>query len=115
MVFRNTPANKWLARKLAMAVRKQPGFTPIVDLKWNCGEDIRFEIGTSYALHCPFTVQTFCTDAGYFGIKVRMRKTELDATEVIELKNWMTDLESITAEFTELIAEAKPQRSKYAF
>ena len=44
-----------------------------------------------------------------------MRKTELDATEVIELKNWMTDLESITATFTELIAEAKPERSKYAF
>ena len=115
MVFRNNPANKRLARKLAMAVRKYPGFTPIVDLKWNCGEDIRFEIGTSYALHCPFTVSTFCTDTGRFEIKARMHQTELNSTELAEMKHWMDDLQAINATFTEYIAEAKPENSKYAF
>ena len=114
MVFRNTPANRQLAKRMEAIVNRCPGFTPFIDRGWNCGEDIRFEIGTSAALNCPFTVQTFCTDAGYFGIKARMRQIELDATEVIELKNWMADLETITSALTECIAEAKPQRSKYA-
>ena len=114
MVFRNTPANQQLAKRMERVVNDHPGFKAIVDRSWNCGEDIHFEIGTSYALHCPFVIKTSCTDAGHFEISVRMYKDELDRTELAEMKNWASDLESIAEKLTNYIADAKPQRSKYA-
>lgn len=115
MVFKNTPANLKLAKKMEQAVKRYPGYTTIVDRTWNCGQDIRFEIGTCCALHIPFTVQTFCTDAGHFEIKLRMQQTELDSTEVLELKHWLEELNPLVALLREYIAEAKPQRATYAF
>ena len=87
MVFKNTPANLKLARKMEQAVKRYPGYTAIIDRTWNCGQDIRFEIGTCCALQVPFTVQTFCNDTGYFEIKLRMRKDEFDSTDMLELKH----------------------------
>ena len=114
MVFKNTAANRKLARKMEEAVKQYPGYKAIVDRNWNCGQDIRFEIGTSYALHAPFTVQTFCNDTGCFEIKLRMRKDEFDSTGMLELKHWLEVLEPLTALLKEYIAEAKPQRATYA-
>ena len=31
MVFKNTPANLKLAKKMELAVKRYPGYTPIVD------------------------------------------------------------------------------------
>ena len=115
MVFKNTPDNLKLAKKMALAVKRYPGYTAIVDRTWNCGKDIRFEIGTCCALHIPFAVQTFCTDTGYFEIKLRMHKDEFDSIEMLELKHWLEVLESLTSQLKEYIAEAKPERATYAF
>lgn len=115
MVFRNTPANQRLAEEMEQVVNQYPGYSALVDCEWNCGKDIRFEILTSYVLQMPFTVRTSCTDAGYFGIKVQIRKNEFDSTEFSELRGWLTDLESMSATLKERIADAKPQRSCYAF
>ena len=114
MVFKNTAANRKLARKMEEAVKQYPGYKAIVDRNWNCGQDIRFEIGTSYALHAPFTVQTFCNDTGYFEIKLRMLQTELDSIEMLELKHWLEELAPLTQLLRDYIAEAKAQRATYA-
>lgn len=114
MVFKSTPANLNLAKKMEQAVKRFPGFTAIVDRAWNCGKDIRFEIGTCCALQVPFTVSTFCTDAGCFEIKLRMRKDEFDSIEALELKHWLEVLSPLTELLREYIAEAKPQRATYA-
>ncbi len=113
MVYKNTPANLKLAKKMELAVKRYPGYTPIVDRTWNCGQDIRFEIGTCCALQIPFTVSTYCTDTGYFEIKLRMRKDQFDSIEMLELKHWLEVLEPLTALLKEYIAEAKPQRATY--
>ena len=115
MVFKNTPANIKLAGKMEQAVRRYPGYTAIVDRSWNCGQDIRFEIGTCCALQVPFTVQTFCNDTGYFEIKLRMLQTELDSIEMLELKHWLEELAPLTQLLRDYIEEAKPQRATYAF
>ena len=114
MVFRNTQSNQLLVQRLTEAVNQHPGYRANVDLNWNCGKDIRFEIGTSHEMCCPFTVGTSCTDAGHFGIKVRMLQTELNGQGIQDLKAWLEDLEPIADALTELIREAKPQRAYYA-
>lgn len=114
MVFRNTAANKRLAKRMELAVKQHPGFRPFINYSSNCGKDIRFEIGTVCALESPFTISTSCNDAGYFGIKVRMQKTSFNLEELYELNHWFKELESLSAVLKEYIAEAKPQKSYYA-
>ena len=113
MIFRNTPANLRLARRMEQTVNAHTGFHAVVSRNWNCGEDVRFEIGTSHALNIPFIVSTFFSEDGSFEFKVRMIKTALDSAEIIALKTRLADLESIGAALKKYIAEAKPERSSF--
>lgn len=104
MIIKNTPANSTLTRKAREAINEETGFRAIIDREWNCGADIRIEVGT---VNAPFIVITSLTDNG-FDLHIRMTKTDLDIIEIEEMKNLLDSLDKIEGRFQRLVEEYKP-------
>ena len=112
MVFKNTPANLKLAKKMALAVKRYPGYTAIVDRTWNCGEDIRFEIA-SVGERNPIIISTAYTPTGGFWFKVRLLWNQLDTPEdLIRMRFRLDDAETILLGMRPLIENAHPRLSE---
>ena len=104
MIIKNTPANRTLARKACEAINADTGFRAIIDLDWNCGEDIRIEIGT---VNCPFIVIVSLDENG-FDLHLQMTKTDLDIIEIEEMKYRMESLDKIASRLYQLVEEYRP-------
>ena len=105
MIIKNTPENRKLARKAREAIDVETGFRAIVDRDWNCGEDIRIEIGT---VNCPFIVIA-TLDAHGIDIHLRMTKTELDIVDIAEMRYRLESIDKIAARLQELVEELEPR------
>ena len=110
MIIRNTRANSTFTRKVREAVNAEPGFRLTTDPSWNCGEDIRIEIGT---VNAPFIVITKLTTED-FDLHIRMTKTELDIIEIEEMKFLMASVEKIASRLYQLVEEYKPALSRFS-
>lgn len=110
MIIRNTCANSTFRRKVREAVNAEPGFRLTSDPSWNCGEDIRIEIGT---VNAPFIVITKLTAEG-FDLHLRMTKTDLDITEIEEMKFWMASVDKIASRLYQLVEDFHPLLSRFS-
>ena len=110
MVIKNTLENKRIAKKMAEHVHDY-GFHANVDYTWNCGADIRFEIGTSELMDDPFIVSTWCLEGGSFGYKVRFIKTAFEGSEIESLYYRMQELSELLERLSAFAHFAKPELS----
>lgn len=111
MIIKSTPANSTFARKAREAINLEPGFRAIIDRGWNCGADIRIEVGT---VNAPFIVITKLTPEIRVELHIRMTKTELDIIEVEEMKFRMESVDKIAARLQRLVEEYRPVLSATA-
>lgn len=110
MIIKNTPANSTFARKAREAINLYPGFRALIDRGWNCGADIRIEVGT---VNAPFIVITDLTADG-FDLHIRMTQTELDIVEIEEMKFRVASLDKIASRLYQLVEDLKPTLSASA-
>ena len=101
MIMKNTPSNLALVRKLCKAVNSEVGFRAIVDRDWNCGEEIRFEIGVLQGTHF-LVITNFTLDSG-FQMTIRMREKELAMADVLELKDRLESVDKINSRLEGLL------------
>jgi len=104
MIIRNTPGNRTLARKAREAITAETGFKAVIDTEWNCGADIRIEIGT---VNMPFIVMTSIED-GVFHLNVRMQPATLDEVDILEMKYRLDSVDKIASRLQKLVEELKP-------
>ena len=76
MIIRNNAANRRLVNQLRDIVDAETGFRSHIDRTWNCGKDIRFEIGV-VGMDAPFITVTDLDADGSFQISLRMQLTEV--------------------------------------
>lgn len=110
MIIKNTPENSTFTRKAREVINQETGFRAILDREWNCGRDIRIEVGT---VNAPFIVTTNLTAEDSFALHVRMTKIELDITEIEEMKYRMESLDRITSHLYHLVEEYRPVLNSY--
>lgn len=110
MIIKNTRANSAFTRKVREAVNAEPGFRLTTDPSWNCGEDIRIEVGT---VNSPFIIITKLTADG-FDLHIRMTKTDLDIIEIEEMKFLMASVDKIASRLYQLVEEYKPALSRFS-
>ena len=110
MIIKNTPANRTLVRKAREAINAETGFRAIVDREWNCGADIRIEVGT---VNAPFIVVTTLSADG-FDLHIRMTQTEQDIIKIEEMKFRMESLDKIASRLYQLLGEHRPALSSTA-
>ena len=104
MIIKNTPANRTFTRKAREAINAETCFRAIVARDWNCGADIRIEIGT---VNASFIVITELTTDGS-DLRRHMTKTELDIIEIEEMKYRMESLDKIASRLYQLVEECRP-------
>ena len=113
MIIKNTAENKRLVRKLRGIVNAEPGFRATVDCTWNCGADIRFEIG-SVGWDAPLIVSTCVHPEGRFEIRVRLLvRGSMDAEQTRNLASLLQGVESMRSQIEEATLRAKPALSDY--
>jgi len=105
MIIKNTPENSTFTRKAREAINQETGLRAMMDREWNCGRDIRIEVGT---VNAPFIVITNLTAEDSFDLHARMTKTELDIIEIEEMKYRMESLDRITSRLYHLVKEYGP-------
>lgn len=110
MIIKNNPENRMLARKAREAINEEAGFRALIDKDWNCGEDIRIEIGT---VNKPFIVITNLSAEG-FDLYIRMTKTDLDIIEIEEMKYLMASVDKIASRLYQLVEDYKPALSRFS-
>ena len=104
MIIKNTPENSTFTRKAREAINQEAGFRALNDREWNCGANIRIEVGT---VNAPFIVVTELTAEG-FDLHARMTQTELDIIEIEEMKYRMESLDRITSRLYHLVEKYEP-------
>ena len=102
MILANTAANRSLVRAMAKAIDGEVGYRAFVDWHWNCGEDIRLEIGTVDILHCPYVVSSWMTSEGNVEIKLRMLKLDCWTREVTDWRDWLSRLDGLVEKLNSL-------------
>ena len=105
MIIKNTLENSSFIRMAREAINVETGFRAMVDREWNCGRDIRIEVGT---VNAPFIVITNLTAEDGFDLHARMTKTELDIIEIEEMKYRMESLDRIASRLYHLVEEYQP-------
>ena len=91
MILANTAANRALVRAMAKEIEATAGYVAIVTWNWNCGTEIRIEIGTSDILRCPYIISSWISE-GKVGVKIRMLETTCTTDELIWWKDWISHL-----------------------
>ena len=113
MILKNTAANRRRVNQLSdYLMDKTPYFRGSVDLHWNCGADIRFEIA-SVGERNPIIISTAYTPTGGFWFKVRLLWTQMDTAEdLIRMRFRLDDAETILLGIRPLIENAHPALSE---
>lgn len=113
MILRNNAANRRLVNQLRDVVDAETGFRSSIDRTWNCGKDIRFEIGV-VGMDAPFITVTDVDADGRFHISLRMQLTEVPMDRIWEVACRMDSVETLRNRIGALVGEARPEPSYYA-
>ena len=113
MIIRNTPANRKLANQMRDIVEAETGFRAHIDSKWNCGQDIRFEICT--VGDAPLIVSTCVHEDGRFEILTRLQPAKLDDYGTWQMACRLESVYSMRNRIGVLTAQAKPELSQVEF
>lgn len=112
MIIKNTATNLRLVKQLSdYLMDKTPYFRGSIDLHWNCGADIRFEIA-SVGERNPIIISTAYTPTGGFWFKVRLLWNQMDnAEDLYRMRFRLDDAETILLGIRTLIENARPALS----
>ena len=113
MIIRNTPANRKLVNQMRDIVDSETGFAAHIDKGWNCGQDIRFEIGTKGDV--PLIVSTCVHEDGRFEILTRLQPAKLDDFGTWQMACRLESVYSMRNRIGVLTAEAKPELSQVEY
>ncbi len=112
MIIKNTAANRRLVKLLSDYIMdKTPYFRGSIDLGWNCGQDIRFEI-SSVGERNPIIISTAYTQTGGFWYKVRLLWNQLEEDDLIRMRFRLDDAETILLGMRPYIKNAHPRLSE---
>ena len=114
MIIRNTPANRRLVNQMRDIVEAETGFRAHIDKTWNCGEDIRFEIGC-VGTDTPLIVSTCVHEDGNFEILTRLLKQKFDAGETWLLACRLNSITDMRNRIGVLTAQARPELSRVEY
>ena len=112
MILKNTAANRRLVNQLSdYLMDKTPYFRGSIDLHWNCGADIRFEIA-SVGDDSPLIISTAYTPTGGFWFKVRLLSNQIEDTMgLIRLSHRLEDSEKVLIHIKNMIEKVQPELS----
>ena len=113
MIIRNNAANRRLVNQMRDIVEAETGFRSHIDKTWNCGKDIRFEIGV-VGMDAPFITITDLDADGSFQISLRMQLTEVPMDRIWEVACRMDSVSTLRNRIGALVADARPEPSYYA-
>jgi len=114
MIIKNTAANRRLVDQLSdYMADKTLYFRSFIDLHWNLGKDIRFEI-SSVGDDSPLIIGTEYTTTGGFSFNVRLLQNKLEKPEdMTRLRFMLDDAETILMGIRQRVEDAYPALSKH--
>ena len=113
MIIRNNAANRRLVNQMRDIVEVETGFRAHIDKTWNCGKDIRFEIGV-VGMDAPFITVTDLDADGSFQISLRMQLTDVSMDRIWELACRLESVDTLRNRLGTMVAQARPEPSYYA-